>query len=70
VPGCGRPHKAQGYCPAHYKRFVATGDPEPSRPIREVAGDGFTHHGYWIIGVPRSCARWSAVRPRWVSIGW
>ena len=57
VPGCGRPHKAQGYCPAHYKRYVATGDPEPSRPIREVAGDGFTHHGYWIVGVPKELRR-------------
>ena len=57
VPGCGRPHKAQGYCPAHYKRLVASGHPEPSRPIREVAGDGHLNHGYWVIPVPKRLRR-------------
>lgn len=53
VPGCGRPHKAKGYCAAHYRRLLATGDPQLERPVREVAGEGFTHHGYWIVGVPK-----------------
>lgn len=27
VEGCGKPHKARGYCVAHYERFKAHGDP-------------------------------------------
>ncbi len=42
---------------AHYKRVLATGDPQPERPIREVAGDGFLHHGYWIVGVSKELRR-------------
>jgi HNH endonuclease len=53
VVDCPRLHKAKGYCDAHYKRVLATGDPQPELPIREVPGDGFLHHGYWIVGVPR-----------------
>lgn len=52
VVGCDRPHKALGYCPAHYKRFIALGDAQPERPIREVAGDGYSDNGYWVIPVP------------------
>ena len=57
VDRCPRPHKAQGYCAAHYKRYLATGDPQVDRPIREVAGDGYLHHGYWVIPVPKAL-RW------------
>jgi len=53
VDDCPRLHKAKGYCAAHYKRVIATGDPQSDRPIREVAGEGFIHHGYWIVGVPK-----------------
>jgi hypothetical protein len=53
VDGCPRPHKARGYCAAHYKRVLVTGSPQADKPIREVAGEGFMNHGYWIIGVPR-----------------
>jgi hypothetical protein len=54
VPDCGRPHKAFGYCAAHYKRFLASGNPQADRPIREVAGEGFLNHGYWIVPVPKT----------------
>lgn len=57
VPDCGRAHKALGFCPAHYKRFLASGDPQAEKPIREVAGDGYLHHGYWVIPVP-DALRW------------
>lgn len=57
VPDCGRAHKALGYCPAHYRRFLDTGDPQADRPVREVAGDGYLHHGYWVIPVPKAL-RW------------
>jgi len=57
VDDCPRLRQAKGYCAAHYKRVLATGDPHPERPIREVAGDGFLHHGYWIVGVPRKFRR-------------
>jgi len=53
VIDCPRLHQAKGYCAAHYKRVLATGDPQAERPIREVAGDGFLHHGYWVVGVPK-----------------
>ena len=33
------------------------GIPEPDRPIREVAGEGFLNHGYWIVPVPKTL-RW------------
>lgn len=29
LDGCERPHVAQSFCRAHYRRFVATGDPGP-----------------------------------------
>ena len=57
VPDCRRPHKAFGYCPAHYKRFLVSGNPQADRPIREVAGEGFLNHGYWIVPVPKT-VRW------------
>ena len=52
VPDCDRPHKAKGYCAAHYKRFLATGDPEPELPIRQSEGRGSVSHGYWCVPVP------------------
>ena len=57
VVDCPRPHQSKGFCAAHYKRVLATGDPQPERPIREVAGDGFLHHGYWVVGVPKDLRR-------------
>ncbi len=57
VADCPRPHQSKGFCAAHYKRVLATGDPQPERPIREVAGDGFLHHGYWVVGVPKELRR-------------
>jgi hypothetical protein len=44
VPGCGREHRARGFCNGHYKRWRDTGDPGPvqiktlmtaDRPCRE-----------------------------------
>jgi hypothetical protein len=52
IEGCDRPHKAKGYCAAHYKRFLTTGDPRADQPIREVAGEGFLSHGYKYLSVP------------------
>jgi hypothetical protein len=53
VPDCGRAHKAFGFCPAHYRRYLATGDPQADLPIREVDGNGHVNHGYWVVPVPR-----------------
>lgn len=33
VPGCGRPHKAYGYCKSHWARIERTGDARPDDPI-------------------------------------
>lgn len=52
VPDCRRPHKAKGYCAAHYMRVLATGDPQPERPIREAKGEGSVGHGYLNVPVP------------------
>ncbi len=54
VPDCGRPHKASGYCAAHYKRFLKAGDAQARVPIREVEGNGHLNHGYFTVPVPRS----------------
>ena len=36
VPGCGRPHRARGYCRTHYARWRASGDARPEVPIGAV----------------------------------
>ena len=33
MDGCDRRHKSRGFCDPHYLRWLATGDPEPGRPI-------------------------------------
>ena len=53
VEGCDRPHKARGYCDAHYKRVLATGDPRPDEPIRKAGKAGYVSHGYRMVPVPR-----------------
>lgn len=57
VAGCDRRRHARGYCAAHYRRLVLTGDVGADAPIRIVSGEGFEHHGYWIVPVPRG-ERW------------
>jgi hypothetical protein len=52
VEECDRPHKARGYCAAHYKRVLATGDPQADVPIRKASGKGRIHKGYKYIPVP------------------
>lgn len=37
VPGCGRDHKAHGYCRTHYRRWQRHGDPLADVPIRDRA---------------------------------
>lgn len=36
VPGCDRPHKARGWCQAHYRRWQTHGDVLASRAIGEA----------------------------------
>lgn len=52
VKGCSRPHKAKDLCDAHYKRLLATGDPQPDRPIRKITGKGTIRNGYRNVPVP------------------
>ena len=52
MEGCDRPRQAKGFCGAHYKRFLASGDPQPDRPIRQTEGKGSMSHGYWNVPVP------------------
>ena len=53
IEGCGRPHKAKGYCGAHYHRVVATGDARPDEPIRKVDVTGRINNGYREVPVPK-----------------
>jgi hypothetical protein len=57
VEGCDRTCHARRYCATHYRRLVVAGDPRPEDPIRIVTGEGFEHHGYWMVSVPRE-DRW------------
>jgi hypothetical protein len=52
VEGCERRRQARGYCGAHYKRVLATGDPRPEVPIRKASGKGRIHKGYKYVWVP------------------
>ena len=41
VPGCGRPHRARGYCGAHYVRTMRHGHPQADLPVEaKSTGDG------------------------------
>ena len=51
VPDCDRKRYARGLCATHYKRLLATGDPRPDEPIRVVTGEGYVHHGYFVVPV-------------------
>jgi hypothetical protein len=33
--------------------MLASGDPQPAKPVRVVSGDGFIHHGYFVVPVPK-----------------
>lgn len=50
IPGCGRPHKARGYCIGHYMRVKERGDVRPEVPLGAerpcvVEGCGRKHYG-------------------------
>ncbi|HXV71033.1 MAG TPA: HNH endonuclease [Acidimicrobiia bacterium] len=49
---CDRDAVTKGFCRAHYRRVLKHGHPQADIPIREVAGDGYLHHGYVVIPVP------------------
>ena len=53
VDGCERSAYARGLCSAHYRRVIAKGDPQAGKPVREVVGEGFVHHGYFVVPVPK-----------------
>ena len=57
VPGCARPTKSAGLCETHRQRVLMTGGPRADEPIREIAGDGFVHHGYRRVPVQQQ-ERW------------
>lgn len=44
VPGCGRPHRARGYCGAHYVRMTRHGHAQVDQPIEARTTGGV---GYW-----------------------
>lgn len=39
VEGCGRPHRAKGFCTPHYQRFCTHGDPKGGRPTSTARGE-------------------------------
>jgi len=52
VRGCDRNAFARGLCRTHANRKRKYGDVQADKPIREVAGTGFVHHGYRYVPVP------------------
>ena len=44
IPGCGRPHRARGYCGAHYVRMTPHGHPQADLPVEAKTVGGI---GYW-----------------------
>lgn len=46
VPGCVRDVHAEMLCRAHWQRTFSGRGPRPEEPLREIAGNGFVHHGY------------------------
>jgi hypothetical protein len=57
VEGCDRQRYARHLCNTHYRRWLQTGDARPQEPIRVVTGEGYEHHGYWVVPVPKE-DRW------------
>lgn len=57
VPSCDRKRYARDLCATHYKRLLADGDPRPDEPIRVITGEGYVHHGYFVVPV-RPEERW------------
>ena len=59
IKGCGKPHKAHGWCSAHYSRYLRHGDPlagGAARKTREipdcsVAGCGQPSYGHGLCGM-------------------
>ena len=52
IEGCDRDAYARQLCKTHYRRWLAKGDPQSSKPVREVVGEGYIHHGYFVVPVP------------------
>ena len=52
IDGCDRDAYARQLCKTHYRRWLASGDPQGSKPVREIAGEGYVHHGYFVVPVP------------------
>ena len=53
VPECDRRMNANGLCAPHDRRRRVRGDVDLATPIRQVAGTGYLHHGYWHVPVPK-----------------
>ena len=53
VEGCDRDAYARQLCRTHYRRWLTGGDPQGAKPVREIAGDGYVHHGYFVVPVPQ-----------------
>lgn len=53
IDGCDRDAYAKQLCRTHYRRRLSTGDAQPEKPVREIAGTGYVHHGYFVVPVPR-----------------
>ncbi|MDQ1696617.1 MAG: hypothetical protein QOJ03_1970 [Frankiaceae bacterium] len=52
VPRCDRDAYARQLCRTHYRRLLSKGDPCADQPVRETVGEGYVHHGYFVVPVP------------------
>lgn len=57
IPGCARDHVSNGLCETHRQRVRMHGDPMADLSVASPGLEGFTHHGYRIVAVPRD-ERW------------
>ena len=52
VDACDRDAYARQLCRTHYRRWLTKGDAQSEKPVREIAGAGYVHHGYFVVPVP------------------
>ena len=49
LDGCGKEHKAYGYCTGHYQRFKKYGDPLANKPLSPAYTPFIDANGYEVV---------------------
>jgi hypothetical protein len=53
VVDCGRMATNKQLCKTHAARKRKFGDVQADKPVREVSGEGYVSHGYFVVSVPQ-----------------